>query len=212
MTDDKLRQSFEAKCQTYQKWFIQLESWRLAKPLILAWITDRTDNDADKLIVDKNNQVVAAYDHRQLIRFFKDNKSILPDSLNTISWTNDIERFEKAYPTIYNIIAIESSLKSNGFSKASVYESINFINLFNDLADQLDDPQLRSLSDKQEVRNLWDFGYNEIFWKEFGEQEELASVSIPQFQTDYNVLSSALSQMIDAFIERLVILDDQEKN
>ncbi|WP_416864769.1 MAG: hypothetical protein ACMVP2_19765 [Imperialibacter sp.] len=209
MTDDKLRQSFEAKCQTYQKWFIQIELRRLAKPLILVWITDRTDNDTDKLIVDKNNQVVAAHDHRQLIHFLKDNKSILPDSLNTISWTNDIERFEKAYPTIYDIIAIEASLKSNGFTKASVYESINFINLFNDLADQLDDLQLRSLTNKQAVRNLWDFGYNEIVWKEFGEDEELPSVSISQFPTDYNALSAALSQMIDAFIERLVVLDDQ---
>ncbi|MEQ9099775.1 MAG: hypothetical protein RIF36_18125 [Imperialibacter sp.] len=64
-----------------------------------------------------------------------------------------------------------------------------------------------ALSSKQEVRDLWEFGYNEIFWKEFGKNEELASVRIPQLSIDHEALSSALNQMIDAFTDRLEVLD-----
>ncbi len=60
-----------------------------------------------------------------------------------------------------NIDLIENALDGGGFDKASINESVNFINLFNDLAYQLEDEVLFELSRKRQIRDLWDFGYDE---------------------------------------------------
>ena len=198
---------FEYKCRTYKKWLVRISSQRLIKPVLIVWLTDVSDHNNDKMILTKSNRVVGATQHKSLFRYLSENKRRLPDSMNTITWLNEVKDSNFISATDYNITLIEESLRRRMFNEVSVYEAINFTNLFNDLAEQLSDDAFSRLSDKKEIRELWEFGYNEIFWKEYGSREELSALRISPFSTNYELLDSGMNQMIDAFINQIEILD-----
>ena len=103
------------------------------------------------------------------------------DPVNTITWLNEVSGLDAISVTDNNIDLIENALDGGGFDKASINESINFINLFNDLAYQLEDEGLFELSRRRQIRDLWNFGYDEIFWKEWGHEEVPGSKNPPIF-------------------------------
>lgn len=208
---------YEEKCHLYWKWLTNINSRRLNRPVYFVWLTDQTEDvtymsdiNPDKLILTKGKKVVGAYDYLKLFQYLNEHKNELPDPINTLTWLDEVNGLDPTPVTEYCLDIIEDSLNGSGFNKASIYESINFINLYNDLADQLeDDDDFYNLSRKKDIRKLWEFGYDEIFWKEWG-HEELPAVSIPKFTANYKLLTKGMTKMIEAFINQIEIIDQQK--
>jgi len=62
----------------------------------------------------------------------------------------------------------------------------------------------------RQIVDIWNFGNFEIFWKEWG-QEELPAVRIPPLRTNFKLLKNRMNAMIDTFLERIEILDQNKK-
>ena len=186
---------------------IRIISQQLSEPVLIVWLTDQSDNDIDKMVLTKSNKIAGAVHHTKLFEYLYENKDVLPDPVNTLTWLNEVSNLDSIAVTEFNIHHIEISLSGAGFNKISINESINFINLFRDLALQLKDKPFYKLSRKREIKELWEFGYNEIFWKEFGTGEELAAVRIPPLLINFDRLKKGLNQMIDSFINKIEIID-----
>lgn len=214
MSKEESEQLFYDKGQTYWKWLLSINTRRLPRPVFFIWMTDKTADemadDIDKLILTKTHQIVGAYDHLKLFQYLRDHKEELPDPVNTITWLNEVSVLDAISVSEHDIYLIEDALEGGGFNKASVNESINFINLFNDLAYQLEDDGLFEISRKRQIRDLWNFGYDNIFWKEWG-HEEIPAVRIPQFSTNHKLLNRRMNLMIDTFISRIEIIDSETR-
>jgi hypothetical protein len=204
-------QLFEDKCQIYWKWIMKLVSKRLAKPVYFIWINDKTDDGNTKMILNKSQRIVGAYDYRLLYAYLEDHKRDIPDPVNTFTWLNEVRDFKEIAVTAYHADRIEDALDTKSFTKAIMYECLNFINLFTDLADQVNDDSLFELSDSRQVRDLWKFVSYEIFWKEWG-HEELPAVKIPPFETNFTLLNKRMKLLIQTFIDRVDMLDQKKSH
>lgn len=207
MTIDPSEQIFYDKSQIYQKWVIRIISQQLTEPVLIVWLTDLNDNEIDKMVLTKSNKIAGAIHHTKLFDYLFENKAVLPDPVNTLTWMDEVFNLDSISVTDFNINLIENSLSGVGFNKISINESINFINLFRDLALQLNDKALYKLSRQKEVKQLWEFGYDEIFWKEFGSGEEIPAVRIPPLPINFDRLKTGLNKMIDSFINKIEIID-----
>jgi hypothetical protein len=207
MAIDPSEQIFYDKSQIYQKWLIRIISQQLTEPVLIVWLTDLSDKEIDKMVLTKSNRIAGAIHHTKLFEYLFEDKGVLPDPVNTLTWMDEVSNLDSISVTNFNINHIENSLSGVGFNKISINESINFINLFRDLALQLNDKVLYRLSRKKEIMQLWEFGYDEIFWKEFGSGEEIPSVRIPPLPINFDRLKIGLNKMINSFINKIEIID-----
>ncbi|WP_162344151.1 hypothetical protein [Cyclobacterium salsum] len=203
-------QIFYDKSQIYWKWILKIYSRKLGTPVHIIWMTDKTDDCIDKMVLTKTNQIVGAFDHTLLFQYLKNHKIEIPDPVNTFTWLNEVEGLTTISITKYDVGHIERSLDIGEFTKASVYQCVDFINLFTDYANQVDENSLYDLRYSRQVVDLWNFGNFEIFWKEWG-QEELPAVKIPPLRTNFKLLKNRMNAMIDTFLERIEILDQNKK-
>lgn len=202
---------FEKKGQIYWKWLMRINSRRLVKPVHFIWLTDKTDNQTTKMILNKSKNIVGAYDHRLLFNYLEDHKRNIPDPVNTFTWLNEVRDLEDIAVTLYDVDLIENALDTKSFNKAIMYECVDFINLCTDLAEQVQDDWVFELSEMRQIRALWNFGNNEIFWKEWG-HSELAAVKIPPFITNFTLLKKRMHLLIETFISRIDILDQKKSS
>ena len=202
--------TFYEKGQIYWKWIHKIYSCRLSTPVHIIWLTDKGDDCIDKFVLTKTNQIVGAFDHTLLFQYLKDHKNEIPDPVNTFTWLNEVEGLKTISFTKYDVGQIERSLDSSEFTKASVYQCVDFINLFTDFAKQVDDDTLYDIRYSRQIVDLWNFGNFEIFWKEWG-QEQLPAVKIPPLTTNFKLLKKRMNAMIDAFLDRIDILDQNKK-
>lgn len=189
MTISESEKEFEAQCERYRKWIIKISAEQLTHPVLTVWFTDLSDHDTDKFIVTASNQIMGTNKLDTLIQYLKDHTKELPDPLHTLTWLSKIESLPYCNPYHQNLSIIEYALSEGRFNKKSILETVNFINLYNDYAHQLEDEELLMLSSSKEVRELWDFAYDEIIWKEIGTREELSAVRIPSFETNFDHLN-----------------------
>lgn len=203
-------QIFYDKSQIYWKWILKIYSRKLGIPVHIIWMTDKTDDYIDKMVLTKTNQIVGAFDYTLLFQYLKNHKNEIPDPVNTFTWLNEVEDLTTISITKFDVDQIERSLDRREFTKASVYQCVDFINLFTDYADQVDDNALYDIRNSRQIVDLWNFGNLEIFRKEWG-QEELPAVKIPPLRTNFKLLKSRMNAMIDSFLEGIEILDHNRK-
>jgi hypothetical protein len=196
---------FEEICEKYQTWVIRITSNSLLRPVFLIWLTDSTEKNKDKLVINLSNKVIACENFDCLLEEALKIKSLLPDPINTSTWLNNVQGIE--YQVIdYKLGSIEDSINSKTFNKKSIQEAINFINLCGDFDEQTGDQEIRTLRDKPNIMHLWEYCYNEIFWKEIGSNNEIDPLRLPELQTNVELLNFEMSQLLRAFLDRLEII------
>lgn len=197
--------NFEDICEKYRTWVIRISSNSLSTPVFLIWLTDTTDEDEDKLVVNSLNKIIASDNFDHLVEEALKIKSTLPDPVNTLTWLHDVQGLE-CTPTNYELESIEESMSSTAFNKKSINEAVNFINLCGDFDEQTGDQEIRTLRNRPNIKRLWDYGYDEIFWKEFGSKEEIEPMRLPELQTNPELLNNEMSQLIRTFLDKLEIM------
>lgn len=202
---------YQEICARYCKWLIRIHSRRLSKPVFIAWLTDKTINESqtydnpDKLVLTRAGRIVGAYDYRTLLKYLAKHKKSLPDPVNFITWLNEVSGLEVVSPTDHLLEIIEQALDGAGFNKATIYMSLDFINLFRDYADMLEDDEPYYLARTRQVHELREFAYD-IFWQEWG-YDEVPAIRIPPLITNYKLLNKRMNKMIDFFTGSIDILD-----
>ena len=197
--------NFEDICEKYQTWLIRIISNSLSAPVLIIWLTDSTDQNEDKLVINSQNKIIGSENFHTLIEEALKIKSMLPDPINTLTWLNHVKGLEYI-ATDYELISIEESIQSKTFNKRSINEAVNFINLCGDFDEQTSDHGIRTLRKKPNVKSLWEYGYDEIFWKEFGSNREIEPMRLPKLQANPELLNKEMSRLIEAFLNRIEIM------
>lgn len=195
---------FDELCQQYKTWIIEYNSGSFASPLYMVWLTDSSDDDMDKLILSEENKIIAATTPTLLLDAIKE-LTILPDRIKTTQWLHSIPHEELNAFTVYDINRIQAALDSKQFTHTALEEASSFINLFGDLAEQLGSNELWELSHKDSLGYLWNFFYDWIFWPRYKDQEEFEKMKIPEFEPDYEILTSDFNLLVDEFERRINI-------
>lgn len=197
--------NFEDICQQYQTWVIRISSNSLSRPVFVIWLTDSTDEDHDKLVINHTNKIIASEDFESLLEEVFKVKSNLPDPMNTLTWLYKVRGLECTTHN-YALETIEESIQSKAYNKKSIHEAINFMNLCGDFEEQTDDQEIRTLRSKPNIKYLWEYGYNEIIWKEVGSNEQIEPIHLPELHSEPELLNIEMSQLITAFLNRLEIM------
>ncbi|MEQ9468434.1 MAG: hypothetical protein RLN88_13550 [Ekhidna sp.] len=196
--------NFDDICQQYLTWVIRISSNSLAQPVFVIWLTDSTDQDQDKFMVNQQNRIIATEDYETLMEEIIKVKPILPDPVNTLTWLNKVRELECS-STLFELEILEDSIQTKTFNKRTITEAINFINLCGDFDEQTGDLEIRTLRNKPNLRQLWEYGYDEIIWKEIGSNEQVEPVRLPELRTNSEQLCTEMQQLITAFLNRLDI-------
>lgn len=211
MNLEESEELYKETCARYFKWLIRIHSRRLHKPVFITWLTDKTIDESlpydntDKLVLTRMSRIVGAYDHRILLKYLAKHKKSLPDPVNFITWLNEVSDMEVISASDYRLEVIEQALEGAGFNKAAIYMSLDFINLFRDYADMLEDDEPYYLARTRQIDDLSKFAYD-IFWQEWG-HDEVPAIRIPPLITNFKLLNKRMNQMIDFFTGSIEILD-----
>tara|TARA_Y100001949_G_scaffold160704_1_gene152492 strand:- start:14 stop:622 length:609 start_codon:yes stop_codon:yes gene_type:complete len=196
--------NFDDICQQYLTWVIRISSDSLAQPVLVIWLTDSTDQDQDKFVVNQQNKIIGAEDFETLLEEVMNVKSKLPDPVNTIAWLNKVNGMECS-STLFELEILEDSIQTKTFNTRTITEAINIINLCGDFDEQTGDLEIRTLRNKPNIRQLWEYGYNEIFLKEIGYNEQVRPVRLPELRINSEQLCTEMQQLITTFLNRLDI-------
>ncbi|RED93001.1 hypothetical protein [Marinoscillum furvescens] len=196
--------NFDDICQQHLTWVICISSNSLSQPVFVIWLTDSTDQDQDKFVVNQQNKIIASEDYETLLEVTLKVKPTLPDPVNTLTWLNKVCEMDCS-STLFELEVLEDSIQTRTFNKRTITEAINFINLCGDFDEQTGDLEIRTLRNKPNIRQLWEYGYNEIIWKEIGSNEQDEPVRLPELRANSGQLSNEMQQLITAFLNRLDI-------
>jgi hypothetical protein len=194
--------NFDNICQQHLTWVIRISSNSFAQPVFVIWLTDSTDQDRDKFVVNQQNRIIATDDYETLMEESMKVKPILPDPVNTLTWLSKVRELECS-PTLFEFEILEDSIQTKTFNKRTITEAINFTNLCGDFDEQTGDLEIRTLRNKPNLRQLWEYGYDEIIWKEIGSNEQVEPVRLPELRTNSEQLCAEMQQLITAFLKRL---------
>lgn len=189
--------------QLYQKWIIQIRANRLSKPLYLFWGTDLTAGDTDKFLVNDAAELVGATGIAQLFQYMKTNRELVIDPMRSLTWLAAVEQLDGLQGEVFDFQAIEEFIHGKGLNKQLIQKLIDFINLYGDFADQIEEKAMLELLKQREIKALWDFGYEEIFWKELSSGKEVSAVSLPKLAIDHDALRVAMDKLLAVFFNRI---------
>lgn len=194
---------YEEICQEYTTWFIQLTSKDLNKPIFFIWLTDSLD-EQDKFVINEQNKIISSENINVLIKEAFKYESILPDPAKTLEWLENVQGIQCSATNIA-LELIEQSILSKSFNKTSISEAVNFINLYDDFVEQTGDQEPL---DSPNIRLLWNYYYDDIFWIEYSSGKVLGPQEIPEFEINPTQLSDELSDLIESFFRKIEIIKE----
>ncbi|GAB3537838.1 hypothetical protein GCM10027443_31570 [Pontibacter brevis] len=207
MTLKGLERDFDALCQQYETWIHAYVSDRFDTPLFHIWLSDSTDEDdrKDKFILSKENKIITATSPTRLLNAVKDLEIPFPDDKKTREWLIRAFLSDPAPSAVIDVKFIEESIAKKDMNHTFLEEGMNFINLFGDLGNQLEDEELLDLTWDNAARDLWEFYYNNIFWPRWGHEDTFDESKVPPFEPDYEELKEDFDVLIQEFESRFDI-------
>jgi hypothetical protein len=157
--------------EDYRKYIVQVKINGSYFNLICG--DDLSDNMNEKLLIDKDNNIIISKNIGVLAKFIKKNKVF--DNINLKKWLRNITPFYKKQPdykyALYNfdvlvedfILNIEKTLVK--LPRRNCAEYIDFINLIDSFAYQTNNKVLMKLLRDRNIRTLWEYLYDNFVWK-----------------------------------------------
>lgn len=194
---------FDKHSLNHKKWLTRIRYADFGRPIYVIWLTDTSDNDDDKMLTNSNGQIIAAKNPKTLIDYILKTKDKLFDSRQTKAWARKVKGIKPKIAASYDLDQINSLTKR--IDQGGLEEVSNFVNLFTDLITTTKADKLERLRRRREVKTIWEYYYNFVFWPRFNDPKKFKSFRVRPFKTDPK-LQATLQKMTKALIQRIEIV------
>jgi hypothetical protein len=207
MATEENKTEFDELCDKYSTWIIEYKSFTFDRPLFLIWATEMDEYELNGFLVDKTEQVVGCQSLQTSIETITNKLNDLEEFDQLSDWLSAVEGLKPTVKYKYDIDNLYESVKANTLTVDVLDELTDFINLFDDLARQLDDNEyLLNCRYNKPLVKVWEYYYDNIFWPTFGDEEKIKELTPPPFVTDPILLLVAFNQLRDAFEDKISVL------
>lgn len=199
MTPSKVN-LFDKHSLHHKKWLTRITYEDFGRSIYFIWLTDTSDNDDDKMLTNSNGQIIAAKNPATLIDYILTTKGKLFDSRQTKAWARKVKGIKPKIAAAYDLDQINSLTRK--IDQGGLEEVSNFINLFTDLITTTKADKLERLRRKREVKAIWEYYYNYVFWPRFNDPKKFKSFKVKPFKTDPK-LQATLQKMTKELVQRI---------
>lgn len=203
MTSSKV-DLFDKHSLNHKKWLTKVVYEDFGRPIYVIWLTDTSDNDDDKLLTNSRGQIIAAKNPGKLIDYILTTKDKLFDSRQTKAWARKVKWIKPKIAASYDLDKINSLTKK--IDQSGLEEVSNFVNLFTDLITTTKADKLERLRRRREVKAVWEYYYNYIFWPRFNDSKKVRNFKVRPIKTDPK-LQATLQKMTGELTQRIVIVE-----
>lgn len=184
--------------EKYSKWIIEYSSDNYLRPVFFIWFTDNSKEEIDQLFVDKTQKIIIANSKKELLKIILTNPIKIKDSDRMKKWLDESLNYSEISSTKYDLMGLEHKILSNELEPKDFGDIVNFINLYEDYQFQLGKEKEKSNSRKNGLSELWDYYYEEIFWKKFNQAPQ--NKNHPNsLIIDYVKLTKQFSKVVNEF-------------
>jgi hypothetical protein len=194
---------FDKHSLHYKKWLIKIKYTDFKSPIYLVWLTDTLDNEDDKILTNANGQLIASNKADLLVNYIIATKHKLFDSRLTRTWAKKIKGIKPKPFVTYNFDKVLATKKT--IDKDGLEEIANFINLFTDLITTTGDSKLEGLRRKKDLKAIWEYYYNNIFWPKFNDPKKFRTFKVKAYKNNLK-LQLTLQKMTHEFVKRIEIV------
>jgi len=194
---------FDKHSIRYRKWLTKITHEGFGRPIYVVWLTDTSDNDDDKILTNSKGRVIAARNPATLIGYILTTKEKLFDSRQTKAWARKIKGTKLEIAASYDLDQVNSLTKR--IDQDGLEEVSNFINLFTDLITTTKAVKLEQLIRRREVKAIWEYFYNYVFWPRFNDPRKFKGLAVKPFKSDAK-LQATLQMMTNELIQRIEIV------
>lgn len=161
------------------------------------------DNEYDKILTNANGQLIGSSKADLLVKYILGTKYKFFDSRLTKAWARKIKGIKPRPFVTYDFDKVLST--KNTIDKDGLDEIANFINLFTDLITTTNETKLEGFRRKKDLKEIWDYYYNNIFWPKFNDPKKFKKTKIKGYKNNLK-LQSTLQKMTDEFVKRIEIV------
>lgn len=204
MTEQNDIKTFDDLSEKYSTWVIKYCSATFNNPLFLVWYTDMDENRTDRLLTYKSGEIFAIKSLTDLKEIILSSVDNLIEFENLSSWLNNFNNLEVKEYCTYNLIAIVNEISKNNLDISTIEGFAGFVNLYGDFINQDErNANLQVYSDKELIKETWNYYYEYIFWPSFKDKEKFEMWDRPQLEIDTPELLIKLKDLIKTFDENI---------
>jgi len=193
---------------SYEKFFIEI--WVDDCAYHMVWGADSTDDGNDKLVLDKDNNIVLFGKQADALDYILESPDTLFDGLNLEKWAKSgIENgtYTNCSFSLSHLLRLIEEDRFINLYKTTQHAGldwVNFINLVSDYSHQTGNEHLLELRRGSSIDSFWDFIYDTFFWtipeRELAERQKEA---VAKF--DYLEFKADAMALLNHFKSHLVI-------
>ncbi len=157
--------------EKYGKWIVEYTSDKCKKPIFFVWLTDTSDNNQDKLIVNKKGKIVATKSIGKTLKVVQ-KLSSLPDAKSTQKWIKKSRALDHLSSNVVSIKKLEKKIESSELTALEIEQLVDFLSLFGDYETQMGVKEDKLVSQKGTLAALGEYYYNQIFWPSLNEEKK----------------------------------------
>jgi hypothetical protein len=199
--------TFAELCAEHAIWVLKYTSPAFEKPVFFIWYTDPDGENDDKLLLFRNERILATHEPNALREAIEANgdQLVIPRSLaDWLAATRQVPFVEDAD---YNLTFMERALQIKLLTPEVLAELTDFINLFGDYFHQLEEnDDFQALRDDEYIDQAWNHYYDHTFWPRMSDPENFSQADSPPLEIDTEELLASVVAMREAFEERLGIV------
>lgn len=194
MPEQYIKTRFESICGEHDTWIVAYESAAFGGPVYLVWYTD--NKGGDKLLTFRNHEIFAATSLEEMAARIREHLPELQASLRLGPWLDAITELQPETCNTYRVDRIARQIRSKKLSLDALDGLTNFIDLFGDYANSLQDTaHLQAFRDNGLIESLIGYYYQHIFWPRLNDHEKFRHYKRPALEIDHDELLQVFTGM-----------------
>lgn len=194
MPEQIIKTRFEAICGEHDTWIVAYDSAVLGVPVYLVWYTDH--HEGDKLLTFDNHEIFAVAGLEEVVPGIQRHLPALQTSPKLLHWLEGIADLQPETCNTYRVDRIARQIGSKKLSLEALDGLSNFIDLFGDYANSLEDTaHLQAFRDNTLIEAVIAYYYQHIFWPRLNDGEKFQRYERPVLEIDHHELLHVFTGM-----------------
>lgn len=194
MPEQYINTRFESICGEHDTWIVAYDSAVFGMPVYFVWYTD--NKGGDKLLTFRDHRIFAASSLTALHQSVREHLPELHASPRLLRWLEAIAELEPETSNIYRVDRLARQIRSKRLSLDALDGLTNFIDLFGDYANSLQDTgHLQAFRDNGIIENLIAYYYQHIFWPRLNDERKFQQYKRPALDIDHQALLQVFTGM-----------------
>jgi hypothetical protein len=194
MPEQYIKTRFEAVCGEHDTWIVSYDSAALGTPVHMIWYTD--NKGGDKLLTFSDQRIFAAASLDGLAGRVREHLPALQASPRLLHWLDAISDLQPETCNTYRVDRITRQIRSKKLSLEALDGLTNFIDLFGDYANSLEDTaHLQAFQHNGIIETLIAYYYQHIFWPRLNDHKKFQQYKRPALDIDHRRLLEVFTGM-----------------